>query len=142
MRWDRAGVVLSELFNWCEDRKPLLTFMYAFAMATPQQQGYSSHATRATAKEIHALKEKQQHAMGKGAADVEPSLIENTDAKPTTELEDAGGKLTEEDRMQAGRATYFAEMLRDTNKWPIHKVLSHSPPSYARVERFTPRSPA
>lgn len=122
MRWDRAGVVLSEPFNWHADRDPLLTFMYAFAMATPQQQGYSSHAERATEADVLFLESLQKHPTAKAAAATKPGLATNTDTAPTADREDAGTAPTEDDREHCLRAAYLAEMLHNTNKWPVHKV--------------------
>ncbi|KAI0829194.1 hypothetical protein BC628DRAFT_1359612 [Trametes gibbosa] len=129
MRWDRAGVVLSEPFDWVKERKPLLTFMYAFAMATPQDQGYSSHARRATKDEVSALQKLHKAALGLTPADAEapaeegitkPAREDSTDAKPAAKAEGPDKGLAEKHRLL--RAAYFAEMLRDTNKWPVHKI--------------------
>lgn len=146
MRWDRAGVVLSEPFNWDKNRKPLLTFMYAVAMALPQDQGYSSHAQRATDDEVSALQKLHKAALGLTPADAEasaeegitkPAREDGTDAKPTAKAEGPDKGLTEEHRLF--RAAYFAEMLRDTNKWPVHKVRMHISLSRDCAEQFAPR---
>ena len=146
MRWDRAGIVLSEPFDWVKERKPLLTFMYAFAMATPQAQGYSSHAQRATDDEVSALQKLHKAALGLTPADAEapaeegiakPAREDSTDAKPAANAEGPDKGLAEERRLL--RAAYFAEMLRDTNKWPVHKVRMHISLSRDCAEQFAPR---
>lgn len=139
MRWDRAGVVLSEPFNWHADRDPLLTFMYAFAMATPQQQGYSSHAERATEADVLLLKSLQKHVTEKAAAVTKLALAAGTGTAPTADRKDAGTGPTEEDRKHCLHAAYFAEMLHNTNKWPVYKVCLLTSASHNCIERFVPR---
>lgn len=40
MRWDRAGVLVSEAFNYLTNPEPLLRFFYLMAKHGPEAQGY------------------------------------------------------------------------------------------------------
>ncbi|KAJ3479063.1 hypothetical protein NLI96_g9326 [Meripilus lineatus] len=57
IRWDRAGAIVTEPFNFIEDPTFLLSFLRGVAEMTPEELGYDPTVFHATKGEIIALKE-------------------------------------------------------------------------------------
>ena len=56
IRWDRAGAIVSERFNYQDGSSNWLGgFLFRYANATPEARGFDSHAQRATDDERHEL---------------------------------------------------------------------------------------
>lgn len=92
MRWDRAGVVVSEPFNWLKDPEPILTLVYTLANGGLEAQGYDVSAQLATEAEVAVLRKMRTQAQ-------------------------AGTEATNKSRRE-----FLKEMLADCSKWPIYKV--------------------
>ena len=56
LRWDRAGVVVSEAFNLLEQPRILLNFLYRFARMTDEQRGFDPTVAFASEEEIELLR--------------------------------------------------------------------------------------
>ena len=56
LRWDRAGVVVSEPFNLLEQPKKLHDFLYRFANMTDEQRGFDPTVAFASKEEVELLR--------------------------------------------------------------------------------------
>jgi hypothetical protein len=55
LRWDRAGIIVTEPINVVTEPQKLLTFIYRYAKLSREAQGYDTSAKLATAKELKIL---------------------------------------------------------------------------------------
>ncbi|EPS97532.1 hypothetical protein FOMPIDRAFT_1128353, partial [Fomitopsis schrenkii] len=55
LRWDRAGVVVSDAFNLLEQPRVLVNFLYRFARMTDEQRGFDPTVTLASEEEAQLL---------------------------------------------------------------------------------------
>ena len=58
IRWDRAGAVVTERFDWRQDPKTLATFLWHFSQLSDSQRGYDTSMSKPTLEEIERTKEK------------------------------------------------------------------------------------
>lgn len=71
MRWDRCGAVVTEAFDYVQNPKPLLNFLYRLAKGSPRAQGFDtsvSLATRAQIDELNDYRKQLEHSTAPGAA--------------------------------------------------------------------------
>ena len=55
LRWDRAGLVVSEAFNLLEESRILPNFLYRFARMTDEQRGLDPTVSLASTEEVGLL---------------------------------------------------------------------------------------
>ncbi|KAI0046339.1 hypothetical protein FA95DRAFT_1560215, partial [Auriscalpium vulgare] len=113
LRWDRAGTVVTERFNWREDPDTLAEFLWRFNHLDKKQRGYDVTVTPATSGEGMLAMEGFAAARKKGKKYL-PILTEDIvlhkfmvyDEKTSTERFFVGPSAHVYNRSMAGRGTF------------------------------------
>ncbi|KAG6851875.1 hypothetical protein H0H87_011920, partial [Tephrocybe sp. NHM501043] len=58
IRWDRAGAIVSAAFNFHQDPRPLVEFLWRFSHSTPSERGHDPNVRAATHEEANIAREK------------------------------------------------------------------------------------